>query len=100
MAEYELDRERFKELKHFCYQYPKWKKTLSDEPLEDRVDIERAMLLIEKTALDTSRKYAEWILKHATYGLTYSQMRVPCDNYAFSYYMHKFYWLLDKRKGY
>lgn len=100
MAEYYLDRERFKELKHHCLQYPKWKKIIADEPLENRIDMERAMLLIEKTALDTSPKYAEWILKGATYDLSYSVLKPPCDNYTFDYYMHKFYWLLSKRKGY
>lgn len=100
MAEYELDRNRFKELKHHCLQYPKWKKLVADEPFEDRIDMEMAMLLIEKTARDASPKYAEWILKHATYDISYSRLNVPCDNYTFSYYMHKFFWLLDKRKGY
>lgn len=100
MAEYELDRERFKELKHFCYQYPKWQKLASQYPVEDQVDIERAMLLIEMTAADTSPEYAEWILKCATYDVSYSVLRPPVDAYTFGYYMHKFYWLLSHRKGY
>lgn len=100
MAEYYLDRDRFKELKHYCLQYPKWRKIIADEPLESRIDMEKAMLLIEKTAVDTSEKLAEWILKGATYDMSYSVLRPPCDGYTFDYYMHKFYWLLSVRKGY
>lgn len=99
MAEYYLERNRFKELKHFCLQYPKWKKEIHDAPLEDAVDIETALLLIEKTALDTSRKYGEYILKAVTRDMSYSRLRPPCDNYTFDYYLHKFYWLLSNRKG-
>ena len=100
MAEYNLDPERFKELKHHCRQYPKWRKLACDYPLEDQVDIERAMWLIEKTASDTNGDLSEYILKCATYDLSYSVLRPPVDNYTFSYYMHKFYWLLSHRKGY
>ena len=99
MAEYYLDRDRYKELKHFCLQYPKYKKLLSSYPLEDQVDIETALLLIEKTALDTSRVYGKWILEYVTKDMSYSRLSPPCDNYTFDYYIHKFFWLLSHRKG-
>ena len=99
MAEYNLERHRFKELKHFCLQYPKWKKTIFESPFEDAVDIETALHLIEKTAQDTSRKYADYILTAVTRDMSYTRLRPPCDNYTFDYYIHKFYWLLSNRKG-
>lgn len=99
MAEYELSRHRYKELKHFCLQYHLWEKELARSPLEEKLDIENAMQLIEKTARDTSAVYAPWILKHATDDLSYSAVRPPCDNKTFEYYIHKFYWLLSHRRG-
>lgn len=99
MAEYYLEQHRFKELKHFCLQYPMWKKDLSAKPLEDQVDIEKALLLIEKTARDTSQQYYRWILTAVTKDMSYSRIHPPCDNYTFDYYLHKFYWLLSNRKG-
>lgn len=100
MAQYELEKNRFRELKYFCFQYPKWKRDLVERPLEDQVDIERAMWLIEKTARDTCNDLYEYVLKMACYDISYSVLRPPVDNYTFSYYMHKFYWLLSHRKGY
>ena len=96
---YDLDRDRYKELKHFCRQYPKWRNERSASPLEDKLDIENAMLLIEMTAAATSSVYGPWILMCVTGDRTYSQIKPPCDNEIFDYYIRKFYWLLDKRKG-
>lgn len=96
---YELDRDRFKELKHFCRQYPKWRSISATWPLEEQLDIENAMLLIETTAADASSEYGRWIFIAATGDGTYSSVKPPCDAGTFDYYMRKFYWLLSHRKG-
>lgn len=95
---YELDRDRFKELKHFCRQYPKWKKELAVRPIEDRLDIENALLLIEMTA-SSCGSYGPLILAYVTRDVSYTRLGAPGDRMAFEHYVKKFYWLLDKRKG-
>ena len=95
---YEIDRDRFKELKHFCRQYPKWKRELELHPLEERLDIENALLLIERTA-SSCGLYRDWILAFVTNDVSYGRLGLSCDRTTFEYYVRKFYWLLDKRKG-
>lgn len=95
---YELDRDRYKELKHFCRQYPKWKRELWSHPLEDQLDIENALLLIETTA-SRCGSYGPFVMAYVTRDVSYGRLGAPCDRSTFEHYVRKFYWLLDKRKG-
>lgn len=96
---YEIDRDRFKELKHFCRQYPKWKRELELHPLEERLDIENALLLIERTAASIGGGCGSYVMEYVTSDVSYGRLKAPCDNETFQHYVKKFYWLLDKRKG-
>lgn len=95
---YEIDRDRFKELKHFCRQYQKWKRELELHPLEERLDIENALLLIERTA-SSCGSYGPFVMAYVTRDISYGRLGLSCDRTIFEYYVRKFYWLLDKRKG-
>ena len=99
MAEYELDKHRYRELKHFCLQYHKFKRIVSTWS-EGTLEYENAIRLIEKTAADASIKYQEWILAAAVNDISYSRLKPPLNRIEFEYFLRRFYWLLSNRKGY
>ena len=97
-TEYTLSKHRFYELKHFCLQYPEWKKlyfdadgwgkgdTTSRDGIR-RADIRKNMELIEYCAMITNRD----ILRYVTEGVSLpSEMR---------YYYIWFFWELSRRRG-
>lgn len=103
--EYELPPHRFRELKHFCLQYPAWKEEydkLSGIKIEPgdvtsrtackRKDLEYAMKLIEMTAVDLGDR-GKSVLLYATTG------EIAGDPDMIKTMARKFYWILDKRKG-
>ena len=109
---YELSRNRFKELKHFCLQYPELKerkdKLYSEKASEghdptgriasELADIEKAMNLIETTAFNIGKFPGEKILKIVTEGAVLGEV-CPEDRDICEWYLRKFYWMLDKVKG-
>lgn len=108
---YELSRNRFKELKHFCLQYPEMKERASklySEAYEndfdptgkiasELADIKKAMNLIEMTAFNVGKFPGEKILKIVTEGRVLSE--VCPDVIIADYYVRKFYWMLSQIKG-
>lgn len=110
---YELSRNRYKELKHFCLQYPEIKKELqyfkmqgvrkSDLDPTARVairinELEHAAQLIEMTAFDVGKFPGEKILKIVAEGHTIGEV-CPFERDACEWYLKKFYWMLSERKG-
>lgn len=102
MDEYRLSRHRFKELKHFCLQYPEWKRRLSELDAvfypTDKTAVERAYLqyniwLIEKTAEETSMVYKDSILRSVTEDISNRILGYPIE-----YLRVKFFWLLSEKK--
>lgn len=101
---YDLSRDRFKELKHFCLQYPEWRRRYLElyghpgspkgdptgEEAAGRADYIRAMSLIERTAIDTDKDYSWYIFLAVTTGKRAEGLEL---------YLRKFYWLLSLRKG-
>ena len=102
-TEYTLSKHRFYELKHFCLQYPEWKRLYSaldgwsdeagknkgDTTSRDgirRGDIRRYVELIEYCAMITNRD----ILPFVTEGIP-----VPSD---MRYYYIWFFWELSRRR--
>lgn len=99
---YELSKHRFKELQHFCLQYPEWKrayqnlisgsKCLDDDPTAvigiQRADYARNIELIERLAQNAD------ILDAVTSGV-----RPDGDKTEFYILYREFFWLLDKEKG-
>lgn len=119
-----IGRERYYELKHFCLQYPEWKKKLAElaystypqqlgfigadgqlcNPTEKRV-IDRDIYIsniamVNKVIEETDHELAVYILQSVAYGrsFTYLQtvMRIPCCRDVFYDRYRKFFWLLDK----
>ena len=124
---YWIDKHRHYELKHFCLQYPEWKKAYSEFsdvniPLSmiDKIPTsnmpgdptaKRAMMrayysdkiaLIEKVALETDTYLHSYILKAVTEGLSFTHLKtklnIPCGRDMYYDRYRRFFWLLNKAR--
>ena len=122
---YWIGKHRYYESKHFCLQYPEWKKVYSelcDENLPlSMIDtipidnfpsdpaIQRALLkgyyserikLIEKTALEADPCLYDYIVKGVTEERSYTYlntvMEIPCGKDMYYDRYRKFFWLLSE----
>lgn len=122
---YWIDRHRHYELKHFCLQYPEWKRayrtspsissSVNDEPsrgssygdptakqaMRKTYYMER-IKLIERVAGETDEQLHNYILKAVTEGLSYTYLRtkmgIPCSRDMYYDRYRKFFWLLDNAR--
>ena len=124
---YYLDPHRFYELKHFCRQYPTWKKAraaltgLSARPAdlalfnkpgqesdptarsaEARAYYTERMAMVEQAAYASDPDLASYILTGVTEGLPYAALRmqcnIPCGKDMYYNRYRKFFWLLSKAR--
>lgn len=122
---YYLERERYYELKHFCRQYPIWKKAynaldgLSKRPddlelfrktgerndptarcVEAREYYAERMEMVERCAQEAHPVLGQYIMSYATKGDGYSVLKIrdhiPCGKDTFYDTVRKFFWLLSK----
>jgi len=125
---YWIDKHRHYELKHFCLQYPEWKKAYAafdDDSISlstiERVSTsnipgdptaKRALMkakyserisLIEKIAQEADKYLYEYILKAVTENLSYtylkSRLEIPCGRDMYYDRYRKFFWLLSEARG-
>lgn len=124
---YWIDKHRHYELKHFCLQYPEWRRAYAEFdnvsiPLSmiERVPTsnlpgdptaKRAMMknhymermkLIEKVAVETDSCLHNYILKAVTEGHSYTYLKtklgIPCGRDLYYDRYRKFFWLLDRAR--
>ena len=122
---YYINRERYYELKHFCRQYPIWKKAylsldgLSRRPAdlelfskpnqtsdptarcaEARASYASKMEMVERCAREASPELSKYIMSYVTKGDAYAVLkmrdRIPCCKDVFYDTARKFFWLLSK----
>ena len=125
---YWIEKHRYYELKHFCLQYPLWRKaraaldSLSKRPnnsaavsktnkisspvekcVEARLFYTDRMDLLENVANETDEVMAVYILKAVTEGISYDhlkvRMNVPCCKDTYYELYRRFFWLLNKARG-
>ena len=125
---YWIEKHRYYELKHFCLQYPLWRKaraaldSLSKRPnnseavsrtnkvsspvekcVEARLFYTDRMELLENVANETDEVMAVYILKAVTEGISYDhlkvRMNVPCCKDTYYELYRRFFWLLNKARG-
>lgn len=122
---YWIDRHRHYELKHFCLQYPEWKRAYYLSPgisssfgnelpgsdshgdptaklaMRKVVYMER-IELIERIAGEADKDLRDYILKGVTEGLSYTYLRtkmnMPCSRDMYYDRYRKFFWLLDNAR--
>ena len=124
---YYIDKHRHYELKHFCLQYPSWKKAYADfddtsislstiesiptSNLPGDPTAKRAVMkahyserinLIEKIAMEADRYLYKYILKAVTENLSYtylkSRLGIPCGKDMYYDRYRKFFWLLSESR--
>lgn len=123
---YWIERHRYYELKHFCLQYPLWKKAYSeidglcrqyDDPIkktsystspteklaEDMLYYSERMNMVERAAFDTDPSLSDYILKAVTRGYSYdylkAKLEIPCCREVYYQMYRKFFYILNlKRK--
>lgn len=124
---YWIERHRYYELKHFCLQYPIWKKaylsldSLSKRPADLALFTQQAhgdptarcaearefyfdrMNLLERVAQETHPVLASYILQAVTTGLSYdclkARLEIPCCKDTYYDLYRRFFWLLNKERG-
>ena len=125
---YYIDKHRHYELKHFCLQYPTWKKLYNEAEkscvsaaaleresstnIPSDITAKYAMKkiyyadrieLIEKTAKEADEYLYTYILKAVTEELSYtylkSKMNIPCGRDMYYDRYRKFFWLLSKSRN-
>lgn len=122
---YWIDKHRHYELKHFCLQYPTWRRAYLDcldcdisismidgakqqagvyDPTSARA-ITRAyysnrMAMIEQVAKDADKYLWHYILRAVTEGLSYTYLKtrldIPCGKDMYYDRYRRFFWLLSE----
>lgn len=125
---YWINKHRHYELKHFCLQYPEWKRAyaafddsgmplsmienvptsnLPGDPTAKRALMKNhyseKMRLIEKVAMEADQYLCEYILKAVTENLSYtylkSRLDIPCGKDMYYDRYRKFFWLLNEARN-
>lgn len=125
---YWIDKHRHYELKHFCLQYPEWKKiyasfddtsiaismiervlstNLPGDPTGRRAVMKtfysERIKLIEKIAMETDKYLHKYILKAVTEGLSYTYLKtklgIPCGKDMYYDRYRRFFWLLSAARN-
>ena len=122
---YWIDKHRHYELKHFCLQYPNWKRTYAElDGFESRSDdtysrvntpgdptgkvvelrtlyLER-MDLVRRIAFEADPDLASYIFRAVTEGLSYTYLRsklaIPCGRDMYYDRYRRFFWLLSQSR--
>lgn len=125
---YWISRHRYYELKHFCLQYPIWKKAYSvlDDVCVSAVNLDiitassgfpgdptakcamakvyysERISMLEKIAVETDKVLCNYILKAVTEDLSYTYLKtkldIPCSKDMYYDRYRKFFWLLSKER--
>lgn len=125
---YWIDKHRHYELKHFCLQYPIWKKTHADldsvsipisafdrmptsnlpgDPTGNKAVAKARLVerieMIEQIAREADAYLWQYILKAVTENLSYTYLKtkldIPCGKDMYYDRYRKFFWLLSKARG-
>lgn len=124
---YWISKHRYYELKHFCLQYPEWKKgyfelydenlplsmiePISTGNLPSDPTAQRALMkafyserikLIERIALEADPCLHDYIIKGITEGRSYTYLKtimgIPCGKDMYYDRYRKFFWLLSESR--
>lgn len=119
---YEISRERYRELKYFCRQYPEKKARLADarglsgqnwdgmphaatvgDPTARRAEkalrYARDVELIERVAAEAAPECPRELLRNVTEGVPWEYLSVYHGKRQFYAMRRRFFWLLDTQKG-
>lgn len=115
---YYISRHRYYELKHFCLQYPEWKRAKKDLYFDTRnsnyIDdptgetasqlafYNKRIELIDRLVTCTDEQLSAYILKAVTEGRSFTNLKtvfeIPCGKDLYYDRYRRFFWLLDKER--
>lgn len=124
---YWLSKSRYYELKHFCLQYPIWKKvylelvdygvpvsvikseikptTISDPTAQlaiEKLYYMDRIEMVEEAAYEADKYLYKYILKAVTEGYSYvhlkSRLEIPCSRETYYDRYRKFFWILSQKR--
>lgn len=125
---YWISKHRYYELKHFCLQYPSWKKAYAalddlviSSPKLDilkaangriadptancailKIQYEEKIKMVEQAAIEADYDLHTYILKAVTEDLSYNYLKtvldMPCGKDMYYDRYRKFFWLLSKER--
>ena len=124
---YWISKHRYYELKHFCMQYPEWKReyaifcddsiplsTINTSPTEllpgnysdkrylMKMTYSNRIKLIERIAREADQYLYEYIIKGVVEGRSYTYLRtvmgIPCGKDMYYDRYRKFFWLLSEER--
>lgn len=124
---YWIDKHRYYELKHFCLQYPIWRRKYNSlisypsgwpqlvpptktnvftdpvtKHLEERLYYADRMDMLERVAKETDEHLASYILKAITEGISYDHLKartdIPCCKDTYYELYRRFFWLLSNER--
>ena len=124
---YWISKHRYYELKHFCLQYPSWRKAyvelmeygvpttnINNEVRTTDICDPTAKLaitkmyymdrieLVEKAAIETDQYLYKYILKAVTEGCSFaylkSRLEIPCSRDVYYEKYRKFFWVLSQMR--
>lgn len=126
-SKYWIPKHRYYELKHYCLQYPEWKKIYrqlefkmaaesdrmgikGSEPAKPTeryalilADCKRAMELIERSCKDAFPELSDILLRGITQGMPYGALvatdAIPCSKDMYYDRYRKFFYILSQRRG-
>ena len=123
---YWIDKHRHYELKHFCLQYPSWKRAyveldgfegrgedvysstkLPGDPTGKVVEMRDVYLermdLVRRIAFEADPELATYIFRAVTEGLSYTYLRtklaIPCGRDMYYDRYRRFFWLLSQSRA-
>lgn len=124
---YWIEKHRYYELKHFCLQYPLWKRVYNSidgfsknpsyivsfsknysfgDPVfksaELRMFYFERIDMVERVAKETDESLSYYILKGVTEGMSYSHLKaslnIPCGKDTYYDLYRRFFWLLSRER--
>lgn len=124
---YWIDKHRHYELKHFCLQYPEWKRAYAscNDMCSSTIGIERIstnnapgdptakraimrayyaqrIKMVERIAAETDNCLHDYILKAVTEGWSYTYLKtrlgIPCGRDMYYERYRRFFWLLSQAR--
>lgn len=122
LSEYNISREKYRELKYFCLQYPEWKhqlQTLTDDLkapiitdmptahngtdstamiMLKRIELAEKCALVEQTAQEVCGDTYSPLLKNVTEGVRYESMPTYTGRRQFYENRRKFFYSLAKKR--
>jgi hypothetical protein len=126
--QYWIEKHRYYELKHFCMQYPLWRRSYNvldgmsrpssydaifcknythADPVAKHIEAREfyfnRMRMVEQTAIATDKELYRYILKGVTEGISYdflkARLEIPCCKDTYYDLYRRFFWLLSQERG-